>query len=52
MRGTKINITLDENALAALNKIKNELEAQVQLYQPDFNKPFELTTDASNLDKF
>lgn len=47
-QSAKINITLDENTLAALNKIKNELEAQVQLYQPDFNKPFELTTDASN----
>lgn len=47
-QSAKVNIKLDQPALEAMNKIKDELEAQVQLFQPDFKEPFELTTDASN----
>ncbi len=47
-QSAKIKISLDERALEALNKIKEELQAQVELFQPNFTKPFELTTDASN----
>lgn len=44
----KVPITLDKTALDAMEKIKLLLQEKVELYQPDFNKPFELTTDASN----
>ncbi|GBP15917.1 Retrovirus-related Pol polyprotein from transposon gypsy [Eumeta japonica] len=47
-QSAKIKIELDQPALEAMNRIKDELEAQVQLFQPDFKEPFELTTDASN----
>lgn len=47
-QSAKIPITLDDTALDAFKKIKMLLQEKVELYQPDFNKPFELTTDASN----
>lgn len=47
-KSNKILINLDQAALDAFEKIKNLLQENVELYQPDFNKPFELTTDASN----
>lgn len=42
-------IKLEQPAIEAVNKLKNSLKEQVELYQPNFNKPFELTTDASNI---
>lgn len=47
-QSTKMLINLDKAAIEALNKIKNALQEQVELFQPDFSKPFSLTTDASN----
>lgn len=47
-RSAKIQINLNQEAVDAMNIIKNALQQQVELFQPDFNKPFELTTDASN----
>lgn len=44
----KIAIELDEAAIEAIDIIKQKLCEQVELYQPNFNKPFELTTDSSN----
>lgn len=44
----KVKIVLDQAAIDAFKKIKVLLQEQIELYQPDFNKPFELTTDASN----
>lgn len=44
----KIAINLDQPALESFNKIKILLQEKIELYQPDFKKPFELTTDASN----
>ncbi|GBP12168.1 Retrovirus-related Pol polyprotein from transposon gypsy [Eumeta japonica] len=35
--------------IEAFNKLKNCLKEQVELFQPNFDKPFELTTDASNI---
>lgn len=46
-RNTKIN--LDESAIEAVIKLKTCLKEQVELYQPNYEKPFELTTDASNI---
>ncbi|GBP02397.1 Retrovirus-related Pol polyprotein from transposon gypsy [Eumeta japonica] len=42
-------IKLDQSAITAVNELKLKLKEQVELYQPDFKKPFELTTDASNI---
>lgn len=47
-QSSKVPVTLDKAALEAFDTIKLLLQEQVDLYQPDFNKPFELTTDASN----
>lgn len=47
-QSTKKLIELDDEAIEAMNKIKKLLQEKVELYQPDFGKPFELTTDASN----
>jgi len=44
----KIAIKLDEAAMDAFEMIKPKLCEYVELYQPNFDKPFELTTDASN----
>lgn len=43
----KIEIRLDEEGILAFNKLKSLLSEQVELTQPDFNKKFTLTTDAS-----
>lgn len=45
----KTKIELDENACEAFNLIRAKLREQIELFQPDFSKPFELTTDASNV---
>lgn len=45
----KVKLNLDQPAIEAMNVLKNNLMEQVELFQPDFNKPFELTTDASNI---
>lgn len=45
-RRTEINI--DEQGVFTFEKLKNLLSRQVELAQPDFNKKFILTTDASN----
>lgn len=42
-------IDLDEAAIEAIKKLKMSLKEQVELYQPDYKKLFELTTDASNI---
>lgn len=47
-KSSRIIINLDQTALDAFEKIKILLQEQIELYQPDFNEPFELTTDASN----
>lgn len=47
-KSNRVLINLDQAALDAFEKIKNLLQENIELYQPDFNKPFELTTDASN----
>lgn len=44
----KISITLDDNAKKAFNEIKEKIQENIELYQPDFTQKFELTTDASN----
>lgn len=44
----KVKIKLDNEAIKAIDIIKTKLQEQVELYQPDFSKPFDLTTDASN----
>lgn len=44
----KITIELDEAAIESFEMIKQKLCEHVELYQPNFDKPFELTTDASN----
>lgn len=44
----KIKIQLDDVARKAFNQLKMVLQEQIELFQPDYNKKFELTTDASN----
>lgn len=44
----KMLIELDEAAINAFNLLKKKLQGEVELFQPDFSKPIELTTDASN----
>lgn len=39
---------MDQAGKDSVEKIKSLLQEKVELYQPEFNKPFELTTDASN----
>jgi len=46
---TKMLIKLDEPAIKAFNELKENLIAQVELVQPDYNKKFTLTTDASDV---
>lgn len=48
-QSAKIAIKLDEAAIEATEQIKQKLCEQVELFQPDYSKPFELTTDASNV---
>lgn len=47
-KNQSIKVKLDQPALDALNEIKKFFQAQFELFQPDFIKPFELTSDASN----
>jgi hypothetical protein len=47
-KSSKIEIKLDEAGINAFEKVKILLQEKVELYQPDYTKPFELTTDASN----
>lgn len=48
-KSKNVKITLDEEAIKAFKKIKSILASEdVLLLHPDFNKPFELTTDASS----
>lgn len=42
-------IDLDEMAIAAFEEIKTKLQENIELFQPDYNKPFDLITDASNV---
>lgn len=46
---SKTEIELDHNAIQAFNFIKIKLQERMELYQPDYSKPFELTTDASDM---
>lgn len=48
-KSSSVMINLDQDAINAFNKVKLLLQEQVELYQPDFTKPFDLTTDASNI---
>jgi len=44
-----VQLELDKEALKAFNKVKEILASEdVLLLQPDYDKPFELTTDASS----
>lgn len=45
---SKVKINLDEKAIEAFNEIKEKLKENIELFQPNYSKPFELTTDASN----
>lgn len=45
---SRVKINLDEKAIEAFNEIKEKLKENIELFQPDYTKPFELTTDASN----
>lgn len=47
-RSANVLISLDQAALDSFQTIKTLLQEKVELYQPDYSKPFELTTDASN----
>lgn len=47
-RSHKVSIKFDAAALKAFERIKTLLQEKIELFQPDFSKPFELTTDASN----
>jgi len=40
---------LDDSAIQAINELKDNLIAQVELVQPDYRKKFTLTTDASDV---
>jgi len=44
-----MSIQFDESAVQALNELKENLIAQVELVQTDFSKKFVLTTDASDV---
>lgn len=48
-QSSKIKIKFDVKAKEAFKTIKDKIKEQVELYQPDYNKPFTLTTDASNV---
>lgn len=47
-QSNKVKIVLDQNAIDAFKKIRELLQKQVELYQPDYSKPFDLTTHSSN----
>lgn len=42
-------ISFDQSAIEAVNKLKTYLKEQVKLYQPNYKKAFENTTDAFNI---
>lgn len=44
----KIEIKLDEEGIITFDRLKKLLSEQIELTQPNFNKKFILTTDASN----
>lgn len=44
----KKKIELDDMAIKAFEETKTKLQESVELFQPDYDKPFELITDASN----
>lgn len=44
----KIMLTLDKAAVESFELIKQQLCETLELYQQNFNGPFELTTDANN----
>lgn len=43
-----VKIKLDERAIESFDEVKEKLKENIELFQPDYSKPFELTTDASN----
>lgn len=45
---SRVQIKLDNNAVKAFIETKKKIQENIELFQPDFSKPFELTTDASN----
>lgn len=45
---SKTKIDLDKPAINAFETVKSKIQEQIELFQPDFSKAFELTTDASN----
>lgn len=45
---SKVKIQLNDDAIKAFNLIKSKMQEQLELFQPDYSKRFELTTDASN----
>lgn len=45
---SRVKITLDNAAREAMRIIKEKIQENIELFQPNFEKPFELTTDASN----
>ncbi len=47
-KSSSVHIKLDDEALKAVETLKNKLKEQIELFQPDFGKGFDLTTDASN----
>lgn len=47
-KSANVKLELDEQAKNAFEKIKGKLRENIELFQPDYAKPFELTTDASN----
>lgn len=47
-QSARVIVNLDEAGIDSLERVEQKLCEQVELYQPNFSKPFELTTDASN----
>ena len=47
-QSTRVAVELYGAAIESFELIKEKLCEKVELYQPDFGKPFELTTDASD----
>jgi len=45
----KTSIQFDDSAVRAFNELKDNLFAQIELVQPDYNTKLTLTTDASVL---
>lgn len=47
-KSANVKVNFDEKAMQAFKIIKQKLRENIELFQPDYSKPFELTTDASN----